>query len=142
MKKRCQLIIICLAWSVLLSACSNPITLFQLPFYQPNTSWVSEDGTIIFSVSPYPNDPYLVKQTRAEGTIQTNKETVQVYICGGKSTPFITVYPRHDDIDFEDETELLELWVGRMHGNRRFTVEVRSTTFLEEGQTITFYRKD
>lgn len=139
MKKKVLIALILLCCAFFTTACA-PIRLFKWPYEQPNTKWISEDGTIIFEVSSYPDDP--IKQGAAKGSIEVNGESTPVWIWAGRVTPAVVVYPRHDGVEFENETEVLEFWMGRMHGSKRFTVEVRDTTFFEIGEKITFCRDD
>jgi len=140
-KKKFLIALVLLCCTILTTAC-GPIHLFKWPYEQPDTKWISEDGTISFEVSSYPDDPYLTKQSTAKGSIEVHGESIPVWVCAGRATPWVVVSPRHDGVEYENETEELELWIGRMHGSKRFTVEVRYTTFFEEGEKITFYRND
>ena len=141
MKKKYLIVLIILCCTIFTTAC-GPIHLFKWPYEQPDTIWVSEDASIVFEVSSYPDDPYLTKQSRAKGSIEVNGESIPVWVTAGRSGPWVVVCPRHDGVEYEEETEELEMWIGRMHGSKQFTVKVRFTTFFEEGEKITFYRED
>ena len=128
----CSVIII----SLLLSACSNPATYFWRPDTQPNTKWVSEDGTIEFTVS----DVEYVELGDVRGTLTVDNQTVEFVVGFIVSGPNMFLYPT-DYADNPYSYSEYEEWICT-YRPKRFVAVVEETTFFEVGQKIVFYKVD
>lgn len=130
-KKTSRLILLLLLlffWFVC-SACRNPITVKRSPFSQPNTKWVSDDGTISF---------YVDGNKHATGEMIINDEYVEFYIVGDMGAG-IHIY----DIDVIDDEIVYqqnryEYWLCSFKSKNKFVAEVKKTTYFEVDQKITF----
>ena len=101
---------------------------------QPNTTWISEDKTIVFSVDP---------NTKITGTINLDEKCYDFYLVDFMGADII-IYPT-SAIEKEgpiDDNEKYEYWSCSYKSKKKFVATVKKTTFFEEGQKITFYRVD
>ena len=103
------------------------------PTQQDGSRWMSEDGSIEFTVTDY----------IGYGTIIVDGNTVEAeFINGIGRNTAIEVYK-----PFENGEELVprheyEYWDCRYKSETEFVAKVDKTTFLEKGQKIRFYRVD
>lgn len=122
---------------LLFSACATPAIYYWSPQVQPNTKWVSEDGTIEFTVS----DVEYVGFGDVTGTLTVDGQTVEFVVDFIVSGPNMFLCP----IDLVDNPYSIyseyEEWVCT-YRPKRFVAVVEKTTFFEVGQEIEFYRVD
>ena len=101
------------------------------PCDQPDTSWISEDGSIYF---------YVDEGHRSTGTMQVDGENIDVYVAMGLGAT-IRIYPLSSLQGNTVKGECIEEWIGKFKKDK-FTAKVLETTYFEEGQKIKFYRVD
>ena len=118
---------------VCFSACENPIIAGRKPCNQPNTAWVSQNGTITFSVDA---------QHHAIGEMQVGGNTVEFYLTNDTGTGIYLFAPSVLDTGVETPEAQYEFWSCSYKSNREFTATVQESTFFSAGDTITFYRVD
>ena len=99
------------------------------PCDQPDTSWISEDGSIYFHVGE-----------NIIGTMQVDGENIDVYISMGLGAT-IRIYPLSSLQGNAVKGECFEEWIGKFKKDE-FTAKVLESTYFEEGQKIKFYRVD
>lgn len=102
---------------------------------QPNTHWVSSDGTINF---------YVDSNRKATGTMLVNGERMEIYMNEGQlRSSEMNIYTidilSKERIEIEDK---YEHWVCSYESESMFVATVEKTTFYEIGQEIVFYRVD
>ena len=127
MKKGLSLVV-CICLILTLTGCIYKRFLGNRPWDQPNTTWVSEDNSIVF---------YIDSNWTGYGTLHHNGEIVEFCYSEGPSVE-IWLYTTDADGKVTD----LEYWYGDFKRNDRFTATVEESTFFKKGDKITFYRVD
>ena len=102
------------------------------PCDQPNTSWVSEDGSIYFHVD---------KEQQATGEMIVNKERIQFVFVNGPGIEMRIYDIKSNEFEIRQAKYQYEHWIGKFKKDE-FTAKVLETTYFEEGQKIKFYRVD
>jgi len=126
----CVLFVFCIF--VTFSGCYSPLDLEKRPDSQPNTKWVSENGSIEF---------YVQEDGKCIGTIIVNGEPIDVlFVFGIKTTLYI--YPL-DALDEEtnvlDGDSMLEHWMCSYKSKDKFVVTTTSkSTYFRGDQKIVF----
>ena len=137
MKKIIALFCAVMMIALFLSACQTPATAYWSPAQQPNTKWVSEDGTIVFTV----NDVEYVSFGDVTGTLTVDNQTVEFVVDFMVSGPNMFLCPTEmletPNGDYTDYEE----WICT-YRPKHFVAVVEKTTFFEVGQEIVFYRVD
>lgn len=115
----------------MLNGCMTPTSAQWRLYNQPNTSWVSDDGSVIFSVD---NDG------NAMGIIRVNGESVEVIVVEGveRDTGMYLFYSDHQGRPANQFDNKCEYWQCSYKSPDMFVATVKETTFFEEGQKITF----
>lgn len=133
MKKLWKVIVLIGAIAITMSACITPSTYEWKPCMQPNTQWVSEDGTIGFCVSD---------GGWATGTISINGESIEIYLSEGPERSVeMHIYPISVlEQEVIPESDKYEHWMCEYVSEDKFVATVNRTTFLEEGKKITFHK--
>ena len=117
---------------VMLCGCQYKEYFGNRPCDQPETKWVSEDGTIVFSVG---------ENSLSTGTIQVGDTEIDVFISIGPATQ-IQVYPL-ESVDGNTVNGFpFETWHGDFKHDNRFTATIEETTYFEVGERIVFHRVD
>lgn len=105
----------------------------NLPLKQPNTTWVSKDGSIVFTVS----EPGL-----AIGTMIVEDDTKEICIMCYQTYGML-IYPVSVADDEVIRQQYFECWSNYYASEDAYIAEVSSeTTFFEVGQKIVFYRME
>ncbi len=100
---------------------------------QPNTQWMSEDGTIVFNVD---------SNGKSTGPMYIGEENFEFYLV--EFMGIISIYP----IDVLEQKIISEIvdkyegWSCSYKSKKKFVATVNKTTIFEEDQKITFYRID
>ena len=104
------------------------------PSDQPDTEWISEDGSIKF---------YVDENQHATGSMNIKGTEIPFIFSGEIGGERIWVYAieAKDRLGLYPEEEY-ETWRGNFKRKDKFTVTVEKTTYFEVGQKITFYRVD
>lgn len=114
-----------------LSACMTPQKFDWKPCRQTNTTWVSEDETIVFHV----NGDHV-----ATGTLDVDGELIHIYLAEGPSrSTEMELFPAdvlEDEIISEEDR--LELWLCTYLSEDKFVAKVENTTFYEPGTEFVF----
>lgn len=131
MGKIFRMITIIMALLFVLNGCLTPTSAQWRLCRQPNTSWVSDDGSIILSVD---------NEQCTTGTIMVNGESIEVFALEGmQRDSSMSVF--HIDLKgkpinkFKDRCEY---WDCSYKSEDKFVATVKETTYFEEGQKITF----
>lgn len=135
MKKKPRVICLVLLMMLSLTACMTPTKTKWKLVRQPNTKWVSEDGTITF---------YVDENCVATGTMLIDGEEIEILLREGPLRSVeLGVYPI-DYFEREDRSpeDKYEHWLCAYKSAKRFIATVKTTTYFEEGQKITFHRVD
>ena len=101
---------------------------------QPNTQWISEDGTIVFNVDP---------NGKSTGTMYIGEDNFDFYLVEFMGVD-ITIYPINvlEQESINEMVDKYEYWSCSYKSKKKFVATVEKTTFFEKGQKITFYRID
>ena len=135
MKKIIALFFPVMMIALFLSACRSPAAEYWCPDVQPNTKWISEDGTIEFTVS----DVEYVEFGDIRGTLTADDQTVEFIVDFAIDGPMF-LYPT-EALDQDILSVNYEEWFCT-YRPKRFVAVVEKTTFFEVGQEIVFYRVD
>ena len=104
------------------------------PSDQPDTEWISEDGSIKFYVDEnlYATGSMNIKDTEIPFIFsgEIRGERIHIYAIEAKGREGL--YPE----------ERYETWRGNFKRKDKFIVTVEETTYFKVGQKITFYRVD
>ncbi len=133
MKKKLKICIVILLVVLTCSACENPFTYARKPTNQPNTTWVSSDETIVFTVS---------STCDTTGQMVVNGEVVEFCLTtypGSVMNLYDTVVL---DTNIETPESRYEQWTCSYKSKAFFIATVKDTTFFEVGKEISFYRVD
>ena len=111
------------------------------PCAQPNTSWISADGNLYFTVE---------KKYTSEGDVYISCPGVIIvdgisdsvnFVFG--AGPEIDIFPLEHCVENRITTsKYLEHWIGDFEHPDRFTAKVKTSTYFNEGDKIEFYRID
>ena len=106
----------------------------NLPLKRPNTTWVSEDGSIVFTV---------FETGLATGTMTVEDETIEIYITCYQTYGML-IYPISVAVDGVTKPNLhFECWSNYYASEDAYIAKVSSeTTYFEKGQNIIFIRVD
>ena len=138
MKKFFQILVVIMILLLVLNACMTPSKYKWKVNQQPNTKWVSEDGTISLYVKINDNS------IQTTGTICTNGELIDIYMIEGpaRSTE-MHIYPidvlKDESISSKDK---YEYWTCSYKSDEKFIATVKETTFFNVGDEITFLKTD
>ena len=104
------------------------------PSDQPDTEWISEDGSI---------EIYVDENQHATGSMNIKGTEIPFIFSGEIRGERIWIYAieAKDRLGLYPEEEY-ETWRGNFKRKDKFTVTVEETTYFEVGQKITFYRVD
>ena len=137
MKKFC-LMWICILLCVFLIACKDYSG--NRPVDQPNTTWVSNDESIVITVNA---------DRIATGYFISNGQQVDFLFEPCPVTIFIARLDKsvlNEDpsaiLGSIEEGDTIEKWEADFSHDDHFTITVIETTYFEIGQEIEFYRKD
>ena len=112
-----------------------------IPYRRPDTTWVSEDGTIVFTVS---------ESGSGTGTMTVEDETIEFYFSAYFDHG-IYIFPISVTTEEIPEPTLpnllirdleFEYWGNSSTGKDIYIVYVWETTYFEKGQEIVFHRVD
>ena len=135
MKKILSLISVVLLTLFFCTACMTPAKTEWKLCQQPNTKWLSEDGIITFCVDD---------SGKTTGTMQINGEEIEIYATEGPlNSTTLHIFPiavLQDEMISEEDK--YEYWTCSYKSEERFIATVKTTTYFEEGQKITFHRVD
>lgn len=131
--KKINLIGLIISIMIMLDACAYPSAYKWKISNQLNTKWISEDGTIVFSV----NDNHLVT-----GTIDVNGKVMEIYIVTEpEAGTGMHIYPISVlEYESKSEEDKYEYWICSYETEKEFIATVRKTTFYGVGQKITFHK--
>ena len=130
--------IICISFVLFLivatfCSCYLPSDHDKRPDSQPNTKWVSEDGTV---------ELYVHDNGKITGTMVVSGKPVEIYwICGIKANA--EIYPieeYEDDDNVINGDSMLEKMVCSYKTKDKFVATVYEATNFEVGQEIVFYK--
>ena len=126
LKKKICLLLVSFLVVTLLNACYLPSDAKRKISSQPNTKWVSEDGTIEF---------YVHENGEATGTIVVSGDTVEILLA---CNPYknILIFP----ITKEDNPLAAEQWICSYKSMDKFVATVQWGEYSEAGQEIVFHK--
>lgn len=130
--KKYQLLTLLCVLCVLMSACKKyKYWLGNRPMDQPNTIWVSKDGTVTIEVDENKRATgyFIIDGKRTDFYLTARAVTIEVY-----SIDVLEMTGLHPDDQYEE-------WAADFTYGDHFTVKVSKTTFFKVGQKITFYRQ-
>ncbi len=112
----------------------HTVTVNRAPQYQLNTTWQSEDGSIVFYVKNY----------KAVGTMIVNGQELNIYIqFNVKGGDGAEIYPaRVLNEEIIKKESMWEKCSCSYKSKNKFVITIEEGTYLEEGKRITFYRVD
>lgn len=131
--KRGLTLLLCFCFICFLPGCLNRIGFGNRPCgSQPNTTWISEDGNIMFYIDPdYQAKGILLHGDEVINFLFYQDATLEMWL-----TPLWSENGSAEDYAFEN-------WYSEfLFFEDRFTAEVIKSTFFEEGDRITFHRAD
>ncbi len=123
--KRFIVLILALALILMFGGCMTPQEFNWKPCNQPNTEWISEDGSISFFVD---------ENCKAVGTMKVNDE---IHDIGLYNEPQRGVGMH---IYLSGELHVCEKWLCKYESEKEFVAVIEETTFFEKGQKFKFYR--
>ena len=105
------------------------------PSEQANTTWSTEDGSICFTVEGTYDPAY--------GYINLPEGRVEIAISMSPTNAMMAVSYAEDVRDYVADAPIqpFALWSCTDYSEEYIVVTVKQTKYLEEGQTLTFYRK-
>jgi len=111
------------------------------PTAQPDTTWVSTDGRVKFTVEEKytSQDEWYI---HSSGEIYTDDGVDYVVVIFGPWSEIHVVPIEDSDDNFVNLTNVLEYWVGDFQHPDRFTAKIKETTHFNVGENIEFYRID
>ena len=131
MKKTITLLCVCM---IFLSGCRfHPLMHNHNPVKQPGTTWETEDGRVIFSVSD-DDLPNIIGQIHTEDS----DVSIQLHI-GLYSSVFEVTYKVYE----QQRDQLIiadEIWNTCTVTKNKFVVEIIESNYFEEGEVLTFYK--
>ena len=107
----------------------NPITIARHPNNQPGTTWVSQDGSVRFTIR---------EDKVGEGTLIHDGKTVCFVLVEDMAVTMMLCDPviySNDGIRGED---IYEKWICHFYSKDKFVATVIQTTYFSEGQRIIF----
>ena len=122
------LICLCILSAILVAILPSPSMVDKKPCAQLGTTWMSEDGMIVFSVS---------ESGPITGTLMRENQIISLYIAfeTGAGTAMY-IYPESGVAKNH-----YEYWACSFKSEETFTATVKETTFFEVGQKIVFKRQ-
>lgn len=130
--KKALLLLLCFMVTLNLSGCIYKSYYGKRPCDQPNTEWVSEDGTVYFSVN---------EKGRIEDGVLLFDDEIKVHVAIGPATE-IDIYYLSDVYENHVSGFPFEHWVGYFIKDNEFVAVVKETKYFEVGQKIKFHRID
>ena len=106
---------------------------------QPNTTWVSEDGSIYLYVESDKNgnDVLHLDKDGDKTDFALFGDNYSIILCD------VSILPEDPtESVIIDTGEILEDWDAKFKTNKRFVIEVKKSTLFKEGEIIKFYRVD
>ena len=98
------------------------------PYAQKNTKWVSEDASIVLTVG----------DEDVTGKMVVDNNEIEFYLATDRSGN-IHIYPIHvTETKIIYAEEEYEYWLCSYKSKSKFVATVKETTFLKEGEKITF----
>ena len=109
------------------------ISIDNIPTSQKNTTWISEDKTIVFSV----NENYDV----AGYLYDDEHNKIEFFLTIGRDMN-VHLYPISVlDEDYIRESERFEYWkCGYFLNEDKFVAKVEESMYFQKGERITFYK--
>ena len=99
------------------------------PCVQPNTEWISEDGTIQL---------YVKEDENVFGFIEHGGEKIPIIFSQGHQTDIYIYYNNLDNKHYMKDD--WDKWVARFWSPDYFTITVIKSKFFEEGTKIKFHK--
>ena len=131
MKKICM-IMVAFVLTTSLIACKYKEYYGRTPCDQPDTIWISEDGSISIQVNSY---------QQATGTLWVDNQKITFIFTNAGPKIELYMLEAKDRLGKYPE-ERYEYWLGKYKRDDQFTAIVMETTFFTEGDRIVFYRVD
>ena len=111
------------------SACQNPFVYFREPCGQPETEWMSSDGSIVFSVD---------STGTATGQMVVDGKTVDFYLSTDMGSGMHLYAPEVMETNLETQENEYEYWLCSYYSKNRFSAIVKETTYFETGEVLIF----
>lgn len=120
-----------------LTGCPNPYVYGRHPIEQPLTTWRSEDGRVEFSI---PEDMFM----DPTGIIKADGQEIDVtfYMTTVETGISVVITDSIIWVDGRYQAQHLEDWGSQVISKKEFRVEVKKTTYFQEGDIIVFHRVD
>ena len=130
MNRRKFIIFICVLVSLtlFLTACPSPFAFGKHPTEQPGTTWRSSDGRVTF---------YIHADKSVTGTIIAGEDTIDIELSMWNLETGIGVYMSDDR-----SAVPVEEWQSQVISDSEFHVTVVRAKYLEQNETLVFYRVD
>ena len=109
----------------------DPTIVDKKPCGQPNTKWISADKSIVLNVD---------SEHTVTGTIKIGSNDIKICVFFEREAGTgMRIFPEMNEKEYAT-TEELEYWSCWYKSKKKFVATVKTTTFFEEDQKITFYR--
>lgn len=130
------IVLIIIVASMIFIGCFYKSWFGKRPCDQPNSNWATKDKTIVFSID---------KNGAGTGQFAVDGEIIDFHLAIGPAEQ-IDIYSPEPERFIDGEIPVygypFEQWVGDFNKSYKFTATVKTTTYFEVGEKITFYRID